>query len=103
MKKILISKQEPRGQDLRGYRIVDVQEEGSTYDVESFLEWKDISNDSVQVDYYWYDPDTNTARLEPDYVIPQDTLDELALDAEGNPTEKYVWNWNTDAWTKEAL
>lgn len=101
-KKALINPQEKRGQDLRGYRVVEVVEVGSEFEAHSSLQWKDC-DDSVQIDMNWFDPITNTFRLAPRAVDPVSTAGELAVDAEGNKTEDYEWNWNTDTWTKVQI
>ena len=36
-------------------------------------------------------------------VDPVEALGALAEDADGNPTEQYVWDWDSETWSKEAL
>jgi hypothetical protein len=35
--------------------------------------------------------------------VDQSTAGELAVDAEGNPTEAYEWNWDTETWSKVQI
>ena len=101
--KILVSFKEVTGEDSRGYSIVEANSDDITFPVDSNLEWKDTDNTSVAPDYYWYDPITNSCRKEQIYINPEELLGELAVDSEGNKTEQYVWDWNTDAWTKVSI
>lgn len=98
-KKALIHKTDKRGQDLRGYRITDVVNIGDEFEVHSDFEWVDCS-DTVEIDKYWYDPITSSIRISPRYINPQDTLEALATDSEGNPTEDYEWDWDNEVWKK---
>jgi hypothetical protein len=100
-KKALVSTTEPRGKDNSGYRVLEVVEAGNEFEVHSSLNWKDCA-DTVEMDKYWYDPSTNTFKKLPN-AVRQSTAGELAVDAEGNPTEEYVWNWDTETWSKQAL
>jgi hypothetical protein len=100
-KKALVSTTEPRGENNSGYRVVEVVDSANTFDVHSNFEWKDCS-DSIEVDKYWWDPSTSAFKKIPEYVDPI-TAGELAVDSEGNPTEKYVWNWDTETWSKQSI
>jgi hypothetical protein len=98
-KKALVSKIEPRGKDNSGYRVLDIVKVGDEFEVHSNFEWKDCS-DNVVTNIYWYDPNTNTFKKLPEAVNASATAGEIAVDAEGNPTEEYEWNWDTETWSK---
>ena len=100
-KKALVSTIEPRGKDDAGYRVLEVVDAANTFDTHSNLEWKDCS-DSVQMDLYWWKPSTSEFKKMPD-AVEQSTAGELAVDSEGNPTEEYVWNWDTETWSKQSI
>ena len=100
-KKALISTIEPRGQDNSGYRVVEVVDAANIFEVHSNLQWKDC-NDSIEQDMYWFDPLTNTFRKLPE-AVQQSTAGTLSVDEEGNPTEYYVWNWDTETWSKAQI
>jgi hypothetical protein len=100
-KKALISTIESRGQDNRGYRVVEVVDSGNEFEVHSSLQWKDCS-DTIEVDLHWFDPTNNTFRKMPHFV-DQSTAGKLAVDAEGNLTEEYEWSWATDTWSKVQI
>ena len=97
-KKALVSTIEPRGKDDAGYRVLEVVDAANTFEVHSNLQWKDCS-DSVQMDLYWWNPSTSEFKKLPE-AVDQSTAGELAVDAEGNPTEAYEWNWDTETWSK---
>ena len=100
-KKALVSTIEPRGKDNAGYRVLEVVDAANTFETHSNLEWKDCG-DTVEMDKNWWDPATSTFKKLPEGV-DQSTAGELAVDAEGNKTERYVWDWDTETWSKEAL
>jgi hypothetical protein len=97
-KKALVSTLEPRGKDNSGYRVVEVVEVGNEFDVHSNLQWKDCA-DTIEADKYWYDPVSSLFKKLP-ISVDQSTAGELAVDAEGNPTEAYEWDWDTETWFK---
>jgi hypothetical protein len=101
-KKALVSTVEPYGQDNTGYRVVQVVEVGQEFEVHSSLVWKDCSDDIVP-NMWWYKPDTETFKKMPYAVDPVEALGALAEDADGNPTERFVWNWDTESWSKETV
>jgi len=91
---------EPRGKNNSGYRVAEVVEIGNEFETHSNLVWKDCSNEVTN--NYWYDANNNTFKKLPDAVL-QSTAGVLAVDAEGNPTEEYVWDWDTETWSKQIL
>ena len=97
-KKALISNLEPRGKDNSGFRVVEVVDAANIFEVHSNLEWKDCA-DTVERDLYWYDPSVSSFKKMPE-AVEQSTAGELAVDAEGNPTEAYDWDWDNEVWTK---
>ena len=97
-KKALVSTVEPRGKDDAGYRVLEVVDAANTFETHSSLEWKDCA-DTVEMDKYWYDPASSSFKKLPE-AVDQSTAGELAVDAEGNPTEAYEWNWDTESWSK---
>lgn len=100
-KKALVSTNEPRGENDSGYRVVEVVDSANTFDVHPDLEWKDCS-DSIAVDMYWWKPSTSEFKKLPE-AVDQSTAGDLAEDADGNPTEEYVWNWDTETWSKQSI
>jgi len=100
-KKALVNTNESKGQDNRGYRVLEVVDSGNEFEVHSSMEWKDCP-DSIESYDYWYDPTTNTFRILPD-AVHQSTAGALAEDAEGNLIEDYQWDWTTDTWTKVSV
>ena len=54
------------------------------------------------MDMYWWKPSTSEFKKLPD-AVEQSTAGTLATDSDGNPTEEYVWNWDTETWSKQAL
>ena len=97
-KKALVSTIEPRGKDNAGYRVLEVVDAANTFETHSNLQWKDCA-DTVEMDKYWWDPATSAFKKLPE-AVAQSTAGELAVDAEGNPTEAYEWNWDTETWSK---
>ena len=100
-KKALVSTGESGGQNNSGYRVVEVVEIGNEFETHSSLEWKDC-DDTVEADKYWYDPTSSLFKKLPE-TVEQSTAGELATDADGNPTEEYVWDWDNEMWTKVAI
>lgn len=100
-KKALVSTIEPRGKDNAGYRVLEVVDAANTFETHSNLQWKDCA-DTVEMDKYWWDPATSAFKKLPEAVDPS-TAGELAVDADGNPTEQYVWDWDNEVWTKVAI
>jgi hypothetical protein len=101
-KKALVSTIEVTGKDNVGYRVLEVVDPGNEFEVHSTLQWKDCP-DYVEMDKYWFDPNTITFKKAPQGVDPIETLGELAVDAEGNKTEEYVWDWDTEAYSKQPI
>lgn len=100
-KKALISTTEPRGENDSGFRVVEVVEAANIFDTHPSLQWKDCS-DSVEMDMYWWKPSTSEFKKLPE-AVDAATAGELAVDSEGNPTEDYVWNWDTETWSKVQI
>lgn len=95
-KKALVSTVEPDGDN--GNRVLDIVEVGNTFDVHSDLVWKDCSDSVTQGDYWWKPSTSEFKKLT--HTVDQSTAGELAVDGDGNPTEAYEWNWNTETWSK---
>ena len=100
-KKALVSTLEPSGKDNSGYRVLEVVDAANTFETHSNLQWHDCG-DMVKTDQYWFDPATNTFKILPEGV-EMSTAGTLAEDANGVPTEKYVWDWDTETWSKESI
>lgn len=100
-KKALVSTIEPRGKDNAGYRVLEVVDAANTFETHSNLQWKDCA-DTVEMDKYWWDPASSAFKKLPE-AVDQSTAGELAVDAEGNPTEQYVWDWDSETWSKQPL
>ena len=100
-KKALISTNEPRGKDNLGYRVAEIVDVGNEFEVHSNLQWKDCS-DTIEADSYWFDPANNTFKKMP-RLLDEHTAGELAVDADGNPIEKYEWDWDNEVWTKVQI
>ena len=101
-KKALVSTIEPRGKDNAGYRVLEVVDAANTFDTHPNLQWKDCA-DTVEMDKYWFDQATNSFKKLPEAVDAEATAGALAVDGEGNPTEHYVWNWDTETWSKVQI
>lgn len=101
-KKALVSTIEPRGKDNAGYRVLEVVDAANTFETHSNLQWKDCA-DTVEMDKYWWDPASSAFKKLPEAVDAVATAGELAVDAEGNPTEQYVWDWDSETWSKQPL
>lgn len=100
-KKSLVSTIEPRGKDNSGYRVLEVVEQGQEFETHSNLQWKDCP-DHIKMDNYWYNPTANTFHKMPESV-DQSVAGELNVDADGNPTEAYEWDWDNETWTKVQI
>lgn len=100
-KKALVSTIEPRGQNNSGYRVLEVVDVGNEFEVHSNLQWKDCA-DTVEMDKYWWDPVTSAFKKLPE-AVDQSTAGELAVDEEGNPTEAYEWDWDSEVWIKVQI
>lgn len=100
-KRSLISTIEPRGKDDSGYRVLEVVEQGQEFETNPNLQWKDCP-DHIEMDDYWYNPTTNTFHKMPN-LVDQSVVGELSVDADGNPTEVYEWDWDNETWIKVQL
>lgn len=102
-KKALISKLEPRGVDNSGFRVLEVVEVGAEFEVHpTHLEWVDCSDTVTGPDMYWYNPSTQQFK-KTDLAVDQGVAGALNKDADGNPTEKYVFDWDNETWIKEPI
>ena len=95
-KKALVSTVEPEGDN--GHRVLEIVEAGSEFEVHSDLVWKDCPDSITQSDYWWK-PSTSEYKKLP-HTVDKSTAGTLATDADGNPTEEYVWDWDNEVWTK---
>lgn len=103
-KKALISIIEPRGKDNSGYRVLEVVDAANTFEVHPNLQWHECA-DTVEMDKYWYDPTSSSFKKLPE-AVDQSTAGELVMDDTQDPpvpTEKYVWDWDNEIWTKVSL
>jgi len=103
-KKALVSTIEPKGKDNAGYRVLEVVDAANTFEVHSNLQWKDCAN-TVEMDKYWWDPVTSAFKKLPE-AVDQSTAGELAMDDTQDPpvpTEQYVWDWDSETWSKQPL
>ena len=103
-KKALVSTIEPRGKDNAGYRVLEVVDAANTFDTHSNLQWKDRA-DTVEMDKYWWDPATSAFKKLPE-AVDTSTAGELAMDDTQDPpvpTEQYVWDWDSETWSKQPL
>ena len=99
-KKALVSIVEQAGNPADpGYRVLEVVNPGEEFEVHSDLQWHDCG-DNVESYKYWYKD--GAFKLLRDSVS-ETTAGELAVDGDGNPTEEYVWDWDTETWSKQAL
>ena len=98
-KKALVSTIELDGDN--GNRVLEVVEAGNEFETYTNLQWKDCS-DSVEKDKYWWKPSTSEFKKLPE-AVERSTAGELAVDEQGNPTEAYRWNWDTETWSKVPL
>ena len=101
-KKALISTIEPDGNPTNpGYRVLEVVDAANTFEVHSNLQWHNCA-DTVEMDKYWYNPVSSSFKKLPEAIDPS-IVSELAVDAEGNPTEEYEWDWDNEVWTKVQI
>lgn len=104
-KKALVSTIEPRGKDNAGYRVLEVVDAANTFETHSNLQWKDCA-DTVEMDKYWWDPATSAFKKLPEAVNAEATAGALATTTneagETVPTEHYVWDWDSESWSKQA-
>jgi len=103
-KKALVSTIEPRGRDNAGYRVLEVVDAANTFETHTNLQWKDCAN-TVEMDKYWWDPATSAFKKLPE-AVDQSTAGELAMDDTQDPpvpTEQYVWDWDSETWSKQPL
>ena len=99
-KKALIEKlNDFQGENQEGYLVRQVEDEDNIFDVHSSMEWISCP-DNVKAYTHWYNPNTNSFKLTPSEINPEETAGALATDANGNLTEQYEWNWNTETWSK---
>ena len=103
-KRALTNPNEPRGQDNRGHRVLEVvNTEADQFEVHSSLVWKDCPDDMTGMDLWWWDPITSSYKKMPHSIDPVETLGPRAKDADGNFTEEFVWDWDTETWSKQTL
>lgn len=105
-KRILVDTINKVGQDDRGYPVVDIRDtQAEEFECHSTLTWHSCSNDNVEILKYYLDPNTSTIRKVPLYWEDDQESDAgaLATDADGNPTERYEWDYTTDTWTKVTI
>jgi len=100
-KKALVSTIETSGNpaDL-GNRVLEVVEAGQEFETHSSLQWKDCDDTVESFNYWWKDGEFKKL---PQAVDPVEEAGELSLDADGNPTEQHVWDWDSETWTKESI
>ena len=100
-KKALISTIEPAGKDDSGYRVLEVVEVGQEFEIKNPpFEWIDCPDTVEGLDKYWYNPSTNEFKKTP-LNVPHDGT--LAKDANGMFTEKWLFNWDTETWSKISV
>jgi len=74
--------------------VADTFEAGELY-------WIDFPDSEENLTAYeWWDPTDSRYWKGPYRVVKEG---ELAVDAEGNPTEKWVFDWTNDVWTKQTI
>jgi hypothetical protein len=100
-KKALVSSVERAGNNEEGFKVLEVVNVGNEFEIHSDLEWKDCG-DTVESYKYWYKSSTNTFKKLPE-AVEQSTAGALATDSDGNLTEEYVWNWDTETWSKQSI
>ena len=100
-KKALVSTIEVSGNPTNlGNRVLEVVEVGQEFQTHPDLQWHDC-DDTVESFNYWYKD--GTFKKLPEAVNPVEAAGELAVDADGNPTEQHIWDWDTETWSKQAL
>lgn len=103
-KRALINPNEARGKDDRGHRVLEVvNTEADQFEVHSSLIWKDCPDDMTGMDKWWWDPITSSYKKMPDAVDAIATAGALATDDNGNFTEKHVWDWDTESYSKVTI
>lgn len=100
-KKALISLLEPQGPNNEGYKVLEVLDANNTFETDSNFEWKDCP-DNVEMHLYWWNPSTNLYKKLPE-AVEKSTAGDLNIDEEGNHTEDYEWNWDTETWSKVQI
>ena len=112
-KKALVSTIEPRGKDDAGYRVLEVVDAANTFETHSNLQWKDCA-DTVEMDKYWFDPASSSFKKLPEAVdtatagdlatTTVTTTNEEGIEVSKTiPTEQYVWDWDSETWSKQPL
>ena len=99
-KKALVSLNEPAGKDDAGYRVLEIVDAGNEFDVHSGLEWKDCPDNIEGLDKYWYNPTNGEYKKTP---LGVDIVGTLTKDANGLPTERWVFDYDNEVWNKESL
>jgi len=95
-KKALVSTIEIAGNPANpGNRVLEVVDAGQEFETHSNLQWHDCPDNVESFKYWWKD---GAFKKLPAAVDAVATAGELAVDDDGNPTEKYVWDWDTDSW-----
>lgn len=101
-KKALVSKLQQAGNTPTGKQVYEVVEVGQEFEVhEGLAEWINCP-DNVESFKYWYTVEGTFKKL-PDAVCPMEALGEIAVNENDQIIEKYVWNWDTETWSKETL
>ena len=97
-KRALVSTIETAGNPANpGNRVLEVVDAGQEFEVHSSLQWHDCPDNVESFKYWWKD---NTFKPLPEAVAQVGTL---AVDDDGNPTEEYIWDWDTETWSKQSL
>jgi hypothetical protein len=93
-KKALVSTIETAGNPANpGNRVLEVVDVGQEFETHSSLQWHDCPDNVESFKYWWKD---NTFKPLPEAVAQVGTL---AVDADGNPTQAWEWNWDTGSWS----
>lgn len=104
-KKALVSYIESSGNIPEGKRVLEVVEAGQEFEVHSNLKWLDCPDNVIGPNKYWYNPLTNSFKKLPEAIDPVEQAGMIAQDLTANPIvdlEKYVWDWDTETWSKVA-
>jgi len=92
-KKALVSTTEEAGNPANpGNRVLEVVDAGQEFETHPSLQWHDCPDNVESFIYWWKD---NTFKPLPEAVAK---VGELAVDADGEATQHFVWNWNTESW-----